>query len=360
MDQRIIEMGLIWGLILLVVVLMLSEDRFSKKQQTKIIYCLAIGISVAASIRTIGWDIPNYQVLYRDYFYPFWDYFKDISSFLDQSYEPLNYILALIFGPNGFQLYLFVTCIFPFFVVCYLSKKQNKPLLFFGTFFLLNLGMIDQSRQFLSSGFTLLSYVATSYAFTFFWLLFATMSHFGVLPSLIIGFFKKRRPSQCNLLFLGIVIFCIGSLVSSDNLSSLIGTAAGRMDGYFSGFFSANNFLRIIMYFYVPVTTIILFLSHREILQIANHDSDQYRLMQQNQAANSAMVACVVFVALLASTGSDVIATRIYNACAIGNFLVFGKYLETYRNSKKFVLILLWLISVDIVLSSQYFYGYVS
>lgn len=360
MDKRIIEMGLIWCLITLVTILMLAENRFSKKQQTKIIYALAIGISIASSVRTIGWDIPNYQVLYHDYFYPFWNSFQGIDSFFDKSYEPLNYILALFFGQNGFQLYLLTTCLFPLLVVCYLSKNQKKPLLFFGSFVLLNLGMIDQSRQFFSSGFTLLSYVATSYIATFFWLAFASLAHLGAAPSIVIGFFKKRRPSQCNLLFFGIVVFCVGLVVSNTNLSSLLGTAAGRMDGYFEGFFSANNFLRIIMYFYVPVTTIILLLTHQKILTPANDNVDDLKSMQFNQAANSAMIACVVFVALLASTGSDVIATRIFNACAIGNFLIIGRYLEDYRSTKRFTFVLLWLISIDLVLTSQYFYGYIT
>lgn len=360
MDRRIIEMGIIWVLIIFISILMLSCQKIAREKQVRICFAILITISILSSIRTIGWDIPNYKELYQYYFVPFWDSFHGLESFLNRPYEPLNYFLGLLFGQKGFHLYLLATCAFPLLVVWYISKVYKNPLLFFGSFVLINFATIDQSRQFLASGFTLLSYVLSSLTISFIFLGFTALAHFGSAPAIIIGFAKKRRPSQCNLLFLGIVIFIIGRVLPYVGLDSSLGVLAGRMGGYFQGFFSATNAFRIILYFYLPVTTIIFLTISKTALRTAEAEAEEPFSWRFIQAENSYLVASVIFVSLLLGTGSDVISTRLFSACGVGNFLLIGRYLERSINSKAFVPCMLWLISINVAWSAQYFYGYIS
>lgn len=360
MDRRIIEMGIIWLIIILIAVLMLSCRKVSKRMQSRVCLIIAIGLSLLSSVRTIGWDIPNYRELYQFYFVPFWNSFSGLSSFVGRSYEPLNYLLALLFGQNGFRAYLFVTCVFPLLIAWHISKRYANPLLFFGSFLLINFSTIDQTRQFFASGFLLLGYVASSTVPTLLCNGLTVLAHYGTAPAMVIGFVKKRRPSQCNLLFLGLIIFFAGKAMSFIGADSVLGVLAGRMSGYFDGFFSATNILRIIFYFYLPVTSI-LFLSRLSSSSLETTDDSS---AEQNryiiQAENSFLVASVVFVALLLGTGSDVISTRLFYACGIGNFLLVGRYLQSNLKSKAFMPCILWLISLNIAWSAQYFYGFIT
>lgn len=355
MDRRIYEMCVICFLFCAVAILMCVADRVGRHRQLQICFFLSVLISFLSSIRSIGWDIQNYQELYSNYFFPFWQFSYDgITSLFGRSYEPINYLIAKVFGAHGFRLYLFTTCIIPFLMVYAICRKFEKPLLYFGAFFLINMGCIDTSRQFLAEGFFLGLYLVKGNLKTLLLSFLVPLTHLGSTPALSVLLVKKKAPSQCGFLAIFLIILLLGMLLRLGG-TSFLGVASGRMEGYITGFFTATNITRFFTTFYPTISMILFLLTHAQLVIRIYGNKDLL-----GQSSRFAVFGAVVFIALLCGTGSDVISVRVFQVISVGNFLIIGKYLSGLLEKGNAFPCILWLLSLDVCWAASMFFGYVA
>lgn len=355
MDRRIYEMCAICFLFCTVAILMCVTDKIERRRQLQICFFLSILISFLSTIRSIGWDIQNYQELYSNYFFPFWQLSYDgITSLFGRSYEPMNYLLARVFGAHGFRLYLFTTCIIPFLMVYAICRRFEYPLLYFGAFFLINMSCIDTSRQFLAEGFFLGLYLVRGGLKTILLACLVPLTHLGSSPALSALLVKKKGPSQCGFLAILLIIFLSGLLLRFGG-TSFLGVVSGRMNGYVAGFFTATSFTRLFTTFYPTLSMVSFLLIHAQF--IIKRYGDEGIL---GQSSRFAVFGAVVFIALLFGTGSDVISVRIFQVISVGNFIIIGKYLSGLLVKGNSFPCILWLLSLDVCWSASMFFGYIS
>ena len=357
--RRIFELIFIWLLILAIVILVLSIGRFGKKQQRRIAFLLCIAIPALSSVREIGLDIPNYERIYSLYLYPFFSNgFDGVSSFFSGSFEPLNYIIAGVLGPDGFRLYLYIATQFTFLIVYLLIKERDNPLLYLAPFMLFNLFFIDQTRQFFGEGFILLSMPIKNGLLALCVALCSGLAHLGLLPAAVMTVFKSVKFSQVRILFFGFVVaitaFIVSQFFELSSLRDASGFLSSRLNSYSTGsLYYSTSIIRVINAFFPAVSAILFFAFNPKIFDVTADDRVLYA------SRNNMICAIIVFIASLIVFRNDVIATRLFTSLAVGNFLLIGNYLEKSGSRKVVIGTLLWLVLVNFVWSSYYFYLFV-
>lgn len=360
MDSRIIDLGIIWVIILMTLVFMFSRERLSRKKQITFSVFLCLVFVTFGVFRNLGLDLPNYKTMYATHLTR---YTVSTLSSVDPSllsYEPLNYVIGSIFGKSGFRAYLFVLTTFTSVLALLLSCKQKNPILYFGSFVILNIFAIDQTRQFGAEGFILLSYFCQGTLFAVIIACFSGLLHYGTFPAVISVLLRNRRFSQVGILGLtvfGIAVFYFASGVVLDHLGDLDGglSLASRADAYISGgFYSATNAIRLIAQFFPPLAMLAF------AIYFSAKYPDSELDYQKRWVLRSVKIAGVVFVCILVGMQSDVLSVRLFGAITIGIFLLFGHALENAMNKNVFTGIQVLLVTLNVLSTAYYFYIFIA
>lgn len=354
MDSRIAEMALLWFLLLVALVSLLQYRSLDRKSQKgcALVFCLVV--SFLSAVRSIGLDLPNYEMLYHQYLVWFSPTPEQLAGIFDRAYEPLNYFIAYFAGPEGFRLYIFICAAFTNCIALLLSCRRKNPLLYFAIFILLNLFFVDQTRQFFAEGFILLSFLVSKPFFAIVVALCAGLAHYGTLPAAALTIFRNHKVSQVGLLMLGLTIGLLAFLVIRVFDFGSLGGIETRLEAYTGGeFYSATNAVRFLSIFFYPITMIVFVAIFARGGLVKNAD------MHVRYAYNNAVIASIAFVSLLLFLQSDVLSSRLFGALSIGNFLLIGYFLENKGGRQNISLSALWLVVLNVVSSAYYFYMFV-
>lgn len=360
MDFRILELAFLWLYILVIVMLMLQYSKFTKRWQVKISIGLCIVFTVYYAVRNLGLDLPNYALMYANHFARTTVEGLTSESLLSNSYEPGNYILGYFLGVSGFRIYLLLLTLFTCLVAAIISSKQDNPLLYYGSFLLLNCFSPDQTRQFGAEGFLLLSYLIPNTLFAFIVAMLSGIFHYGAMPASLAILLRGKKLSQVAVLafiVLGIPLCAVLMALIPDLFANIEGlSTVGSKVGTYStrGLYATTDLVRLVTQFLPSIMSIcfiVYFSSRFKVNELGK---------LQKWALNSGKIAAIFFMILLFGAQSDAMATRIFSAANIGLFILVGFLMENNATSKCHIGILLWLVFSNILSTSYLFYSFVS
>lgn len=343
--QKIIEMALAWGMILVLVIVMGHTSSLQKERQVRVAVLISIIYSGLFSLRSLGMDIVPYEQLYVQQFAPYWNYcgglFQGLANLHKEPYEPLHYILALLLGKNGFRLYLFLTTVVPMLCLAYVVRNRQNPLIYSCVFILTYFFYFDVSRQMLSLSFAILSLPVSGFATSLLIMLPCLFIHWGSAPGLIGYMLKRVNLSQVAIMFVLVIGLFAGFLLSSASLSSvLLGDFSYlqiRTTLYTGSASAFSDIAHTIELTIMPVSMISIALFTPGIFASSND-----KLIEYSQ--QSFKLAIVAFFVLYIASG-PVTASRIFAFMGFPFVILAARHCETRANKEKmpflFALILL-------------------
>lgn len=357
MNQKALEMAVAWLLLLGAVLQILESRRMNRGKQTLCIVVYSILTAYLLAERTLGLDLKNYYVLYQTQFYPFLRT-HSLSQFFDgifnRSYEPIHYFFGNLLGPNGIHAYLFLCTLATLLCVCYISSKKQSPCIYYGIFYLMYFFQIDVTRQFLGTSFFLLSLGIESTINSFLVAIMICVAHFGSAPAAIAVLFRNFKMTSVNLFLVLSCVLLSFFVLKNAGIYNINQTGLTYLDvrtgASASSDFGLVNVLRLIERYSFPVLTALFIFFTPSFFEVSEESRDV------KSAVSYAKLSLAIF-ALLLILQQGLIAYRLFNMLAAGNFLLFGDFLERHRGEKEaFLGVLFFLFILNVVHTCYYMF----
>lgn len=371
MLSYVIDLSTWWLLILCAVFTLINTHKLRKSVQTKVCVALSFVTAILMAFRSLGMDIVQYRELYPKVFSAYWqgrsiaDGIQDIFS---QPYEPLNYIIALLAGPNGFHIYLFISVLFPLMAVLYIAKKRDNPCLYYLPYYLMYFFFIDGTRQYFASGFYILSFTVKSFSLALVYASGMWLAHYGTaICSLAVV--VRKKLSQVSILFIGLICILIAALVTRTSLlQDLFGSSVyfqSRFSTINTGFGNSINLMRTFEVLCFPILTFLYIFFNPNIRSCFKLNGDSTSASQKDRwstetcsrACRSVEIAFFSVVVLMLGTLNEVLAYRMFYMLATPFFIVVGYYLE--HDSSKYATVMTVLYLLILCVSHTIYYLYV-
>lgn len=210
-----VQFVLFWITIIVVLLLGLVQNKFSRRSQCAIVIFFIFILSFMYSYRTLGMDLRNYIKYYSSSNANSIISTFDIKSLLSNEYEPLFTLTIVVAQKIGLsvQEWLFVIVLTPsllFYGAFF--RKGKKPLLMFYFFVLIMMFQVDLTRFYLAAPFLCIAFHSDKLIKKLIFYVFAFGFHYSAIFLAFAELFLVLKLS--NKKKYGIVFFfLIGSLI---------------------------------------------------------------------------------------------------------------------------------------------------
>lgn len=355
MLAKAVQMVIVWAIVAACIYVLINARHLSAERQRFMSKCVLFLFPLLMAFRTLGLDLANYERWYSDVFWAFWQQYPDILTGIAHlegaRYEPAHYLIALLFGQDGFRAYLYVSIFLPLLAVYVVVRRFENPLVFMAAFIAMNLFSMDVTRQFMASTFLILSLPIQSIWIAFAVALCGGLVHYGSLPGVSEILFRDRKISQVGFIFAFLGLIILFFLIKEGGLFSGLYSGSEyystRMRVYTDSSASVNDLQHLLIMVSKAVLFTLLLFARPSLLKVEKES------VALNAAVSYAKLSLLVFFAAFVGFGA-VLASRLFSLMSIGNFLLLGHYFEKRSERNDFLEPVFYVVLLNLVSSVYY------